>query len=96
MQIFISTTNDKIIALEVNSSDSIQSVKQKIQNNEQIQSNQQKLYFADKELVDTQILSDYNIINGDTLRLSVLIIGPWITSHIEPDTNIKGIYNPIS
>ena len=50
MQIFVKTLTGKTITLEVEPNDSIQSIKRKIQEKDGIQSNQQRLIFAGKQL----------------------------------------------
>ena len=74
-QIFVKNLLGKSVALDVQATDTVQAVKQKLQDREGIPADQQRLVYTTKELDPERTLADYNIQRDATLSLVLRLRG---------------------
>ena len=105
IQIFVRLADGKELILNAYPSDTIATVKKKIQEKEGYKPEQQTLIFSSKSLEDNKTLSEYNIQNKSTLHLVIrlrgdkktiqiffkTLTGQTITLDVEPSDTIEKV-----
>lgn len=106
MQIFIETLIGKVITLDVDSSDTIATIKKKIRNASNIAVDTQELVYAGTKLKDKNTLADYNVKSGSTIDLVLrlrggmqifvkTLSGKTITLEVDPFETVSSVKDKI-
>ena len=75
MQVFVKTVSGRTLSLQVESGETVESVKHLLQERENVDVDHQRLLFAGKELEDANTLESYNISGDATLEMLFKIAG---------------------
>uniref|UniRef100_F1LFR7 Ubiquitin-like protein NEDD8 n=1 Tax=Ascaris suum TaxID=6253 RepID=F1LFR7_ASCSU len=75
MLIKVKTLTGKEIELDVDSSDKVERIKEKIEEKEGIPPPQQRLIFAGKQMNDEKSVQDYKVSGGSVLHLVLALRG---------------------
>ena len=101
MKINVITPQGKKITLDVKPDDTIKDVKKKVEKEEDIPVEDQRLLFLGKQLDDHPTLKDYKIKHGDTINMEPMKInvitpkGKKISLDVEPSETIKDVKKKI-
>lgn len=73
--LFVKSISGNTLAFDVESTDSISNIKQRIQDKEGINVEQQRLNFAGRLLEDSRTLNDYDIVEDSTINMTIGLLG---------------------
>lgn len=74
-QIFVKSITGQTRTIEVQNTDTVRSIKEKISEKEGVSADQQRLIFAGKNLEDDKQVQDYNLGKDSTIHLVLRVQG---------------------
>ena len=74
-QVFIKTLTGKTLTVVVKKTDTVENLKKKIYEHEDIPIHRQRIVFASKQLEDARTIADYDITKNATLHLMLRLFG---------------------
>eukprot|EP00291_Cryptomonas_curvata_P010522 CAMPEP_0172177238 /NCGR_PEP_ID=MMETSP1050-20130122/15319_1 /TAXON_ID=233186 /ORGANISM="Cryptomonas curvata, Strain CCAP979/52" /LENGTH=77 /DNA_ID=CAMNT_0012849723 /DNA_START=128 /DNA_END=361 /DNA_ORIENTATION=- len=75
MQIKVKTLTGKEIEFDIEPTDTVKRIKERVEEKEGIPPQQQRLIFGGKQMHDDKTASDYNLEGGSTLHLVLALRG---------------------
>jgi len=75
MQIKVKNLAGRVLEIDIDPTDTIEKIKERVEEKEGIPPQQQRLIFGGKAMSDEKTVADYNIAAGNTLHLVLALRG---------------------
>ncbi|CAF1083522.1 unnamed protein product [Adineta ricciae] len=77
MMIKVKTLTGKEIEVDIDGTDKIERIKERVEEKEGIPPSQQRLIFGGKQMTDDKTVNEYNVNPGSVLHLVLALRGGW-------------------